>query len=196
MSRSSRACRLFANPALLWRRSAGLVLLVLLLSACSSTPPTRPSVTHTPPPRQPPSQTLPGWARSQQAASAAAEQVTLMALAMIGTPYRFGGSALDGFDCSGLSSYVYAQSAQISLPRSALEQSELRGKPLRAAELRTGDLVFFETVPQRISHVGIYVGEGRFVHAPSAGSRVRLERMDNVYWWPRFRFGKRVVGAA
>lgn len=168
-----------------------LVVLTMLLVACGSSPTRSTSQGSAAP--QTSVRAAPDWSRQQRPASAAAEQVTLMALAMIGTPYRFGGSALGGFDCSGLSSYVYAQSAGITLPRSAQEQGAIGGRPLRAGDLRTGDLVFFETVPGRISHVGIYVGQGRFVHAPSAGSKVRLERMDQVYWWPRFRFGKRLA---
>ena len=120
-------------------------------------------------------------------------EAVMMALAMIGTPYRFGGNTLGGFDCSGLTSWVYSQSMGLTLPHSALEQSELGGKPLRRPrQLRSGDLVFFETLPERISHVGLYVGEGRFVHAPSTGSLVRIDRIDDSYWGPRFRFGKRL----
>lgn len=117
----------------------------------------------------------------------------MMALAMIGTPYRFGGAGLNGFDCSGLVRWVFAQSRGLELPHSALEQAELGGKPIRRPErLHAGDLVFFETIGQRISHVGLYVGEGRFVHAPSTGSLVRIDRLDDRYWGPRFRFGKRL----
>lgn len=117
----------------------------------------------------------------------------MMALAMIGTPYRFGGEGLNGFDCSGLVRWVYAQGRGLQLPHSALEQSELGGRPIRRLnQLRAGDLVFFETIVQRISQVGLYVGEGRFVHAPSTGSLVRIDRIDDRYWGPRFRFGKRL----
>lgn len=117
----------------------------------------------------------------------------MMALAMIGTPYRFGGAGLHGFDCSGLVRWVFAQSRGLELPHSALEQAELGGPPIRRPErLHAGDLVFFETIGQRISHVGLYVGEGRFVHAPSTGSLVRIDRLDDRYWGPRFRFGKRL----
>jgi len=119
----------------------------------------------------------------------------LFALAMIGAPYRFGGAQLGGFDCSGLSRFVYAQSLGIDLPRSAREQSEWPGRRVSRAQLAPGDLVFFSTHSQSISHVGIYAGEARFIHAPSAGSNVRLQALDDPYWSPRFRFGIRVVGA-
>lgn len=156
---------------------------IVLLTACGSTPP------------RPRAERLDTTTRAERGplAAASAEQVTLMALAMIGTPYRFGGSELGGFDCSGLSQYVYAHSAGVELPRNAARQSEWPGRELRRNQLRTGDLVFFETVPRQISHVALYVGEGRFVHAPSAGSKVRMDRIDDAYWATRFRFGKRVL---
>ena len=160
----------------------GVLLGVLLLTGCAGPTPRRGGDTDRPP-----------TGRDGKPAAASAEQVTLMALAMIGTPYRFGGSTLGGFDCSGLSQYVYAQGAGVDLPRNAARQSEWPGRALRRPQLRTGDLVFFETVPRQISHVAVYVGEGRFVHAPSAGSTVRMDRIDDPYWASRFRFGKRIL---
>jgi cell wall-associated NlpC family hydrolase len=120
-----------------------------------------------------------------------ASEPVMVALAMIGTPYRFGGSELGGFDCSGLSRYVYAQSLGIDLPRTARAQSELPGSRLGRRQLVPGDLVFFETTGRGVSHVGIYAGEERFVHAPSAGGIVQIKSLGDAYWGPRFRFGKR-----
>lgn len=155
-----------------WRVLVPL-LLTLLLGACQSIP------------RREPDNDAP--------VSLERSDPVMMALAMIGTPYRFGGDRLGGFDCSGLTSYVFAQSQGLRLPHNAFDQSELGGRPLKINQLRSGDLVFFETSGNRISHVGLYVGEGRFVHAPSAGSLVRIDRIGDVYWGPRFRFGKRLL---
>lgn len=136
--------------------------------------------------------TAPRPARAPGVGPGGSEPV-MMALAMIGTPYRFGGEQLGGFDCSGLVRWIWAQSRGVELPHSAVEQSALGGPPIKSpARLASGDLVFFETFGARISHVGLYVGEGRFVHAPSTGSRVRIDRIDDPYWGPRFRFGKRL----
>jgi cell wall-associated NlpC family hydrolase len=112
-----------------------------------------------------------------------AEAVVQSAVALLGTPYRFGGSAPDsGFDCSGLVAYVMAQHA-VSLPRSVSEQFRL-GAPVTWNHLRPGDLVFFTTTGPGPTHVGIVVdaNAGAFVHAPSDGSHVRIDRLDSEYW--------------
>lgn len=110
-----------------------------------------------------------------------ASDVTVYAVGLVGTPYRYGGNTPDtGFDCSGLIGHVYKTRVGMSLPRTV---AALRhwGQPLEAGDIRSGDLVFFGTgeVP---THAGIYVGDGRFVHAPSTGGTVRLDRLSAKYW--------------
>ena len=99
---------------------------------------------------------------------------------MIGKPYRYGGATPAGFDCSGLVLYSYKQ-AGVSVPHSTSELRK-RAKLIKAAELKPGDLVFFDQEGKKNSHVGIYLGGGTFVHAPSSGKSVRSDRLDNPYW--------------
>lgn len=139
----------------------------LLLAACGSTPPARaPSRTTATPP-----------------SALSAEQgsdLAIHAMGLVGTPYRWGGNTPEsGFDCSGLIGYVYKHRAGVAPPRTVAQLSGF-GSAVEAADLRTGDLVIFGHDPAW--HAGIYVGEGRFVHAPSTGGTVRLDRLDNRYW--------------
>jgi cell wall-associated NlpC family hydrolase len=110
-----------------------------------------------------------------------ASDVTVYAIGLVGTPYRFGGNTPDaGFDCSGLIGHVYKTRTGMALPRSVAGLQHW-GQPLAAEEIRSGDLVFFGRgdVP---THAGIYVGNGRFVHAPSSGGTVRLDPLSARYW--------------
>jgi cell wall-associated NlpC family hydrolase len=110
-----------------------------------------------------------------------AKSVTVYAIGLVGTPYRWGGNTPEsGFDCSGLIAHVYQKNARLQSPRTVAELKSW-GSPLSASELRSGDLVVFSKGEQA-SHAGIYVGEGRFVHAPSTGGRVRLDRLHTPYW--------------
>ena len=100
---------------------------------------------------------------------------------MVGKPYRMGGeSPSSGFDCSGLVQFSYRQ-AGLAVPRST-EQQLRQSKSVKPSSLRRGDLVFFDQEGKKHSHVGIYLGDGRFVHAPSSGKRVRVDRLDSRYW--------------
>lgn len=108
------------------------------------------------------------------------EEVALRAIAMVGKPYRYGGADLHGFDCSGLVLYVYRELG-IELPRSAAEQHQMVKKVDRE-ELQPGDLLFFRINRKRISHVGIYVGDNRFVHAPQSGKQVIIRSLDDEYY--------------
>ncbi len=100
---------------------------------------------------------------------------------MIGKPYRYGGASPgSGFDCSGLVAYGFKQ-AGISLPRSTDAQRSA-SRPIKQSELRRGDLLFFNQEGKRFGHVGIYLGRGMFVHAPSSGKFVRSDRLEAPYW--------------
>lgn len=124
----------------------------------------------------------------------AANAVLMRAISLVGTPYRWGGNTPEGgFDCSGLVNYVFGDMLKLSLPRTSRELSAWQQGPSVAANaLATGDLVFFGSGGV-VSHVGIYVGDGRFVHAPSTGGTVRLDRMDGQYWRSRYSGARRVL---
>ena len=143
---------------------------VLLLVGCSSTPPA-PSSASTP-------------SRSTVYSRLSPDQasdIAIHALGLVGTPYRYGGNTPDsGFDCSGLIGYVYKSRAGVAPPRTVAQLGGF-GQAVDAAELRTGDLVIFGA-GRNPTHAGIYVGEGRFVHAPSTGGTVRLDQLASNYW--------------
>lgn len=112
--------------------------------------------------------------------------IVLYSLGLVGTNYRFGGKNPEqGFDCSGMVSYVYQQAAGINLSGSAANIAR-QGKPVVKSDMRPGDLVFFNTMNRAFSHVGIYIGDGRFVNAPSTNGKVRIDRLDNRYYAQRF----------
>lgn len=113
-------------------------------------------------------------------------------LTSIGVDYRYGGSSpATGFDCSGLVAHVFKVGYGISLPRTAQGQSRV-GTPVPEDELQPGDLVFYNTQHRPYSHVGIYLGDGRFVHAPKTGAAVRIEKLDNVYWSAHWNGARRI----
>lgn len=122
-----------------------------------------------------------------------AGDVVLTALTYLDTPYRLGGQSADaGFDCSGFTRQVFSQSLGVALPRQADEQAQAAGLlNVRRNELRPGDLVFFNTLRRVYSHVGIYLGDGRFVHAPRTGAQVRVEQIGASYWSRRFTGARR-----
>lgn len=118
----------------------------------------------------------------------------LKAFSMIGTPYKFGSNNPEkGLDCSGFVKYIYKETADVSLPRSAKDMSK-EGRAVAREELEPGDLVFFNTRKQPNSHVGIYAGNGEFVHASSTRTKqVTVSRMDQKYWASRFDGARRVL---
>jgi len=132
-----------------------------------------------------------------QAREGAADMVRA-AMGFLGVPYRRGGNnAAQGFDCSGFTRYVFERSLGLVLPRRAEEQARLSELlTVRKEELRPGDLVFFNTMRRTFSHVGIYVGEGKFIHAPRTGASVRVEDMRDSYWERRFTGARRAPAAA
>jgi cell wall-associated NlpC family hydrolase len=122
---------------------------------------------------------------------AQAHELTLQALALVGVRYRYGGdSPVTGFDCSGFVRYVFNQLGML-LPRSAFDISQL-GRQVDRRELRPGDLVFFNTLRRPFSHVGIYLGDQRFIHAPSRGGRIEIVNMAERYWEARYNGARRV----
>jgi cell wall-associated NlpC family hydrolase len=118
--------------------------------------------------------------------------VVLQALALIDAPYRYGGSSPSGFDCSGLIRYVFKAAAGLELPRRTEDMSRV-GQPIESSELQPGDLVFFNTFRRAYSHVAIYVGDGRFLHAPARGGRVRIEALRDRYWKSRYDGARRLL---
>jgi len=161
----------------------GLALLLpsLMLAGCS-TPTRKPA---------PPS-TI---AKFKEDTSVGTEGISIAAMGLVGVPYRFGGNTpAGGFDCSGLIAYVYNNAAGIKLPRTVQEMSRA-GQNIQNAAPAPGDLVFFNTTGERYSHAGIYVGHGRFVHAPSKGGTVRLDQMTSPYWAARYTEARRIADA-
>lgn len=119
-------------------------------------------------------------------------ELLLNSMEFLGVPYRLGGtSALHGLDCSGFVRTLYEQTAGLLLPRKASEQAAATQK-IEKRELQPGDLVFFNTMRRTFSHVGIYVGNGKFIHAPRPGAEVRVEDIRVAYWARRFDGARRV----
>ena len=160
-----------------------LLTLAALLSACAS---------HTPP--APVAKPIVFTQQAEQTSPIAAD-VLFRALGLVGTPYRWGGNTPDsGFDCSGLIKYVYNDAAGISLPRTTREMIVMRAQNVGKDKLQTGDLLFFATSGgSQVSHAGIYVGEGRFVHAPATGGTVKLDSLSKAYWQKAYLNAKRVL---
>jgi len=126
-----------------------------------------------------------------------ASSLVINAMAFLGVPYKYGGNTVDtGFDCSGFVRAVFEQSVGKILPRRSDEQAAAT-QVIDRSELKPGDLVFFNTMRRAFSHVGIYVGDGKFIHSPRSGSHVRVEDMRMAYWSTRFNGARRVpiVGA-
>ena len=119
-------------------------------------------------------------------------------MSFLGIRYRSGGNgpASGGFDCSGLVKQVFGDALGVNLPRTAAGMAQLGDKVNGVQDLKPGDLVFFNTMRRAFSHVGIYVGDNRFIHAPSTGSVVRVEQIDSDYWRKRFNGARRLVPEA
>jgi len=131
-------------------------------------------------------------AQTQPAVATPAASLIASALGLLGIGYRMGGSSpSSGFDCSGMVGYVFRNAVGLSLPRRAEEISRVGTKVTRD-QLQPGDLVFYKTLRRAFSHVGIYLGNNRFIHAPSAGGAVRVDDMTEHYWAARFTGARRV----
>lgn len=133
------------------------------------------------------------WPVVEPADPASANAVLMRAISLVGTPYRYGGNSPEGgFDCSGLVNYVYRDMLALNLPRTSRDLAGFQGPKIAPERLAAADLVFFGSSGS-VSHVGIYVGEGRFVHAPSTGGTVRLDHLDGPYWRDHYSGAKRVL---
>jgi cell wall-associated NlpC family hydrolase len=169
-------------------RHTALIVLLSLLTACASSP--RREATFKPSH----SELADEPARAPENSVGTANDVLFRAMALVGTPYHWGGNTpAGGFDCSGLVDYIYRNAANIALPHSSRDMATFNGVKVRSMEeLISGDLVFFGSRGD-ISHVGVYVGKGRFVHAPNSGGTVRLDDIDGPYWRDHFVYGKRLL---
>jgi cell wall-associated NlpC family hydrolase len=155
------------------RTALALLVTAVAVGGCASTP-------------QPEPEPSPAVAKARA-------ELVLTALNFLDVDYKWGGnSASEGFDCSGFTRHVYQTLGGIPLPRTAEAQAAAPGlRPVALQHLAPGDLVFFDTLRRANSHVGIYVGNGRFVHAPRTGAQVRVEDMRSAYWASRFNGARR-----
>ena len=161
-------------------RGLSLVAAAMLLVACAVHPPR-------------PSPSVARKARTPEQLRANPNDILFRAIALIGTPYRYGGNTpAGGFDCSGLVGYVFNDVAGIVLPRSSEEISRIEAPSIGRKDLESGDIVLFHG-SAHVSHVGIYVGKGRFVHAPNEGGTVRLDELDAPYWKDHYAGAKRII---
>ena len=150
--------------------------LAALVVACGSVPPAPESSAGLPP---------------RAAYSETGHEVTLFALGLIDTGYRFGGKNPEaGLDCSGMVSYIYNRAAGLRIAGSAADIAR-KGRPINRSDLRPGDLVFFNTRNAPFSHVGLYIGDERFIHAPSTNGRVRIDPLSASYYAKRYEAARR-----
>ncbi|ODU51431.1 MAG: hypothetical protein ABS98_06900 [Lysobacteraceae bacterium SCN 69-48] len=143
--------------------------------------------------KPPPRAAARDWPTVAPADPARANAVLMRAISLVGTPYRYGGNTPEsGFDCSGLVGYVFRDMLNLQLPRTTRELAALQGPRIRPDRLAGGDLVFFGRGGE-VTHVGIYVGQGRFVHAPSSGGTVRLDHLDGSWWNEHYSGARRLL---
>jgi hypothetical protein len=168
-------CTLRALCTLCRLRYLSVLGFSMLIAACGSVPP---------------SAERPAPFDGRPAASEKGNEVALFALGLIDTGYRFGGKNPDaGLDCSGMVSYIFSRAAGLRIAGSAADMARL-GRVVERSRLRPGDLVFFNTRNSPFSHVGVYIGDDRFVHAPSSNGRVRIDRLNASYYAQRFELAR------
>ena len=164
------------------------VPILLLIAGCASSPPPR----QIPNPQVPPPAPLesPSAASERNGSGASTslrargEELADFALQLRGSPYRYGGATRGGFDCSGLVFFAHQQSG-LPVPRTSRDQADA-AREIKESKLRRGDLVFFKIGSRRVNHVGIYIGDRQFVHAPGAGKPVTVNSLDDEYYEQRF----------
>ncbi|SCK27095.1 C40 family peptidase [Vogesella sp. LIG4] len=159
------------------RNAVTVLLLAIVVTACStSQPPVKKA-------RAP----VPTVTLSSLQADGISREILLYTMSMLDIDYQFGGNNPEaGLDCSGLVAYIYKNAAGVSLPHNAAQIANL-ARPISNSQLRVGDLVFFNTLGRPFSHMGIYIGDGKFVHAPRSHSTIRVERLDNNYFAARYQ---------
>lgn len=159
------------RPALVPVLVSGMAVLLGVIAGCATAPYTQPA------------DPLPPTAGVAVTAGLG-DEIALRALSLVGKPYLYGGADLQGFDCSGMVYFIH-QALGLTVPRTAADQQRAAMSVVRSA-LRPGDLLFFRTTSaQRISHVGVYVGENRFVHAPQSGRLIEVRTLEDQYYGPR-----------
>jgi len=175
--------RLRCYSAVMFRLAAPLLIAALVLAGCASVPPVVPITAPAAPTAEP----------AMPAARGGDPEAVMTALGFLDAPYVRGGVSPTGFDCSGFTRHVFETAHGTRLPRRALDQAQSAGLPEIARDaLQPGDLVFFNTLRRPFSHVGIYLGRHRFIHAPRVGARVRIEDLRVHYWASRFDGARRV----
>ncbi|HTN42404.1 MAG TPA: C40 family peptidase [Nitrospiria bacterium] len=161
------------------RRVIGMTILALVfLAGCAGNPPRADF------PRHPKD--------DERSFTPAQSEVIKTARSLLGRPYRFGGTTPEGFDCSGFVGYVYRRAARLALPRETHELVH-SGKPVSVAEIAPADLVYFKIEHQKPLHVGIYIGDGKFIHAPSARGHVNIQNLGEEYWRDRYLGARRLL---
>ena len=140
-------------------------MVALALAGCASAPPSAPAAS---------------TGSIKPSSAAPGDRAAALAAKMVGKPYKYGGASPSGFDCSGLVQYSFRH-AGVSLPHNTVQQRSAT-RLVKVAELRRGDLLFFNQEGKKYGHVGIYLGDGKFVHAPSSGKSVRSDLLSNPYW--------------
>jgi cell wall-associated NlpC family hydrolase len=167
----------------MFSRAFYLMIVVAAMAGCASR---GPGVSDTATPDGPPSAAV-------APPDVLSSEIALYALAQLGVPYVYGGASPDaGFDCSGLVRYVFRRTRNVDLPRTTFDLARV-GQTVQPPALQPGDLVFFNTLRREFSHVGIYLGEERFIHAPTSGGVVRIESLRADYWVRRFNGARRVA---
>lgn len=161
------------------RNAVTVLMLAVIMTACSTSQPPKKA--------KAPARTV---TLSALQADGIGREILLYTMSMLDIDYQFGGSNPEaGLDCSGLVAYIYKNAAGVSLPHNAAQIANL-ARPVSNNQLRVGDLVFFNTLGRPFSHMGIYIGDGKFVHAPRSNSTIRVERLDNSYFAARYQGGR------
>ena len=166
----------------------GLIVLILTIMTTACTPPQR-QVQRLPPYPSQQSSQPPLYHQNHSSIIKARQGIVRQAYKALGTPYKYGGSTpKEGFDCSGLMTYIHKKGAGINLPRTATQQKN-SSRTVGYSNLQPGDMLFFKT-GAKTNHVGLYIGKRQFIHAPNRRSKVKITTMDNRYWHSKFvKFG-------